>query len=90
MSPNIMMKQKGKGYQRIRAIEAFEYENTRSVFKCCHCFSERNEKPCLTQIPGTQGASSDNVTPNIDGCTDEPRVYFFLIATLFLYLWLSG
>ena len=25
---NIMMEQNGKGYQRIRAIEAFEYENT--------------------------------------------------------------
>ena len=31
-----MMKQKGKGYQGIGAIyEAFEYENTRSDFKCC-------------------------------------------------------
>ena len=35
IAPNIMTEQKGKGYQRIRAIEAFEYENTRSYFKCC-------------------------------------------------------
>ena len=29
------MEQKGKGYQRIRATEAYEYENTRRDFKCC-------------------------------------------------------
>ena len=33
--PNTMMEQKGKGYQGIRATEAFELENTRSDFKCC-------------------------------------------------------
>ena len=34
-APNLMTEQKGKGYQGIRAIEALEYENTRSNFKCC-------------------------------------------------------
>ena len=33
---NIITEQKGKGLQGIRAIEAFEYENTRSDFKCCN------------------------------------------------------
>ena len=34
---NIMMKQKGKGYQGIGAIhEVFEYENIRRDFKCCN------------------------------------------------------
>ena len=37
IAPNIMTKQKGKGYQGIGGIdEAFEYENTRSDFKCCN------------------------------------------------------
>ena len=30
-----MTEEKGKGYQGIRAIKAFEYENIRSDFKCC-------------------------------------------------------
>ena len=35
VAPNIMTKQ--KGYKGIGAIdEAFEYENTRSDFKCCN------------------------------------------------------
>ena len=46
-----MTEQKGKGHKRIGAIEAFEYENTRSDFKCFHYFTERNEKPCFTQMP---------------------------------------
>ena len=29
-APNVMMKQRGKGYQGIRATEAFEHKNTRS------------------------------------------------------------
>ena len=38
-----------------------------------------NEKQYVGQIiqlgiPGTQGAFSDNVTPDIDGFTDEPFV----------------
>ena len=37
IAPNIMTKQKGKGYQRIGVIDdAFEYKNTRSDFKCCN------------------------------------------------------
>ena len=35
IAPNTMKKQKGKGYQGIRATEAFEYENTRSDLKYC-------------------------------------------------------
>ena len=35
IAPNTMTKQKGKRYQGHRAIEAFEYENTRSDLKCC-------------------------------------------------------
>ena len=34
MTPNIMTEQKGKEYQGIRATEAFEFDNTRSDFKC--------------------------------------------------------
>ena len=33
--PNIMTEQKGKRYQGIPAIEAFEYQNKRSDIKCC-------------------------------------------------------
>ena len=33
---NIMMEQKGKGYQGVRATEVFEYENTRSDFNYCY------------------------------------------------------
>ena len=31
-----MTEQKRKGYQEIRTIEAFEYENARSDFKYCN------------------------------------------------------
>ena len=38
---NIMMKQKGKGYQGIWAIdEAFEYENRRSDLKRCNYYEK--------------------------------------------------
>ena len=66
-APNIMTEQKGKGYQGIRAIEAFEYENTRSYFKCCD-YTEKNEiKYVRLQLskPGTQGTFSGNVAPDI-------------------------
>ena len=43
-----MTEQKEKGYQGIRATEAFEYENIRSDFK--HCITEKNE-----QLQGHQG-----------------------------------
>ena len=37
--------------------------------------TERNEKLCQTTgIPGTQGAFSDKLTPNIDVFIDEPVV----------------
>ena len=68
VSPNIIMEQKRKGWQGIRAIEAFEYENTRSYFKYC----EKNEKLSYYRDTGDQRAFSDKVTPNIDGFTDEP------------------
>ena len=69
-----MMEQIGNGYQRIRAIGAFECENRRNDFKCYHYFTEKNEKPCFTQILGTQGIVSDKVTLDIDGFRDEPVV----------------
>ena len=35
--------------------------------------TEKNEKICQTTgIPGTQGAFSNKVNPDIDGFTDEP------------------
>ena len=41
--PNKMMGGKLKGYQGITAIEAFEYENTRSDLKCCHYWESQYE-----------------------------------------------
>ena len=38
-----MKEQKEKGYQRIRATEAFDYENTRSDFEKN---TEKNENLC--------------------------------------------
>ena len=39
--------------------------------------TEKNEKLChATGIPGTQGAFSDKVTPNINGFTDETVVQY--------------
>ena len=74
MTPNIMTEQKGKEYQEIRAIEAFEYDNTRSDFKCYDDL-EKLKTTCETTvtIPGTQGAFSDKVAPDIDDFTDEPE-----------------
>ena len=74
MVPNIMTEQKGKGYRGIRAIEAFEYENTRSDFKC-YDYREKWKTICETTvtIPGTQGAFSDKVASDIDDFTDEPE-----------------
>ena len=68
IAPNIMMEQKGKGYQGISAIEATGYENTSSDFKYCD-YNEKNEKQYVRlqlSIPGTQGAFSDKVAPDID------------------------
>ena len=36
ISPNIMTEQEGEDYLVTRTIKAFEYENTRSNFKCCN------------------------------------------------------
>ena len=36
ISPNLMTEQKGKGYQGVRATEAFECKNTRNDFKHCY------------------------------------------------------
>ena len=47
IAPNIMMEQKGKGYQGIRAIEVTGYENTSSDFKYCD-YTKKNEKQCQT------------------------------------------
>ena len=68
IAPNIMLEQKGKGYQGISAIEAIGYENTSSDFKYCD-YNEKNEKQYVRlqlSIPGTQGAFSDKVAPYID------------------------
>ena len=45
IAPNIMAEQKEKGYYGIRTIEAFEWENKRSDFKCCDY--QKNEKEYL-------------------------------------------
>ena len=65
-----MTEQKEKGYQGIWAIEAFEYENTRSDFKYCHYW--QNKKLCQPLgILETQGAFSNKIPWDIDGATDE-------------------
>ena len=70
-----MTEENGKGYKGIRAVEAFEYENTRSDFKCCD-YREKWKTTWQIQlsIQGTQGAFSDKATSNIDDFTDEPEV----------------
>ena len=68
-----MTEQKEKGYQRIRATEAFEYENTRSDFE--FCFYWEKWKPMLdSRDTGTQGSFSGKVTTGINGFTVEPVV----------------
>ena len=62
------MEHKGEGYQGIRAIEVFGYENTSSDFPYCD-YTEKNKKQYVRlqlSIPGTQGAFSDKVAPDID------------------------
>ena len=68
-----MTEQKRKGYQRIRSIEAFEYQNIRSDFKCCD-YWEKRKTICQTTAKYTK-AFLDKVTPDIDGFTDEPVVH---------------
>ena len=65
---------KGIGWQGTKAIEAFEYKNTESDFRCCD--NQEKWKTCQTTeltIPGTQEVFSDNVSPDIDDFTDEPE-----------------
>ena len=62
----------------IRVIEAFEYKNTRSDFKCCD-YREKWKTICQTtvSIPGTlsdKGSFSDKVAPDIDDFTDKPEI----------------
>ena len=70
------MEQKRKGYQGIRAIEAYEYENTGSYFKYCHYWEKWKTMSYYRDIPGTQGAFSEKVTSNSDGFTDEAVVQY--------------
>ena len=45
--------------------------------------TEKNEKICQTTgLPGTQGAFSNKVNPDIDGFTDEPVEQFNVIFKL--------
>ena len=63
-----------EGVPRIGTIdEAFEYQNTRSDFKCCNWWEKWKTICQATSIskPGIQGAFSDKVAPDIDGFTDE-------------------
>ena len=76
ITSNIMTEQKGKECRGIRVMETFEYENTRNDFKCCN-YREKWKLICQTTakytIPGTQGAFSDKVIPDIDDFIDEPE-----------------
>ena len=64
LSHKIMKQQKGKWYQGTEAIdEAFEFENTRSEFKCWD-YREKWKAICqatVISISGTQVAFSDKV-----------------------------
>ena len=75
--PNIMMKQKGKGYQGIGAIdEAFEYKNTGRYFKSCN-YWEKWKTICQTTAvsiyEGPKGHFQIKILlmTNVDGFTDE-------------------
>ena len=68
-APNVMMKQRGKGYQGIRATEAFEHKNTRSSNVV---ITKKNEKTFQT-IPDTQETLSDKDAQDIEEFTDEPE-----------------
>ena len=64
LSPNLMAVQKGKGWQEIRTIKTFKYENTRSSIKCCSHWQKRKIK--VSDKSYKPGASSNKVTPDID------------------------
>ena len=71
-----MMEQIGKGYQGIRAIEAFEHlsMNKQEVTSNVVIPEKKWKTICQTtvSIPGTKGAFSDKVAPDIDDF-DEPE-----------------
>ena len=64
MCPNLMTwyskKGTGKGYQRIKSIKTFEFENTKNGIKCCDD-SEKEQSICSNQGHLPTG----NATPNI-------------------------
>ena len=69
-----MTEQKGKRYQGIPAIEAFEYQNKRSDIKCCADGEKwkKKKKKARVQlsISEAQGPFSDKVAIGIDVFTD--------------------
>ena len=74
---NNRVKEKRQGYREIRSNQGFEYQNTRSDFKCCD-YSEKNKKQYVRlqlSIPEIQGAFLDKVTPDVDGFTNETVVH---------------
>ena len=71
-----MTEQKGKGYQRIRSIEAFEYEIQEMNSNIA--ITEKNEKQYARlqlSISRTQGKFLYKVTPDIEHFTDEPVIH---------------
>ena len=54
---NIMMEQKGKGYQRIEQLKRWKYRKLKTICKTTAKYTK------------TQGTFSDKVTPHIDGFT---------------------
>ena len=64
----MMTEQKGKGYQGIRAVETFEYENTRSDLKCCDY-----RKKCQAAAKYTRDPRGILGKVTLDEFTDEPE-----------------
>ena len=60
----------GKGYEGIRTIKIFEFENRRSDIKKCCSHWEKRKTVCQTYQPGHLPTK---VTPVID-LTDEPVI----------------
>ena len=69
-----MAKQRGKGYQGIRATEAFEYENTRNDFNYCYYWEKWKTMSDYKDTRFPKGTFRDKFNPNIDSFTDEPVV----------------
>ena len=74
ISPIIIMEQKRKWSLGIRAIKAFEYENTSDV-KMMQLLRKKKKFRLQLSVLGTQGTILETVTPDIDGFTDEPVVH---------------